>query len=41
MIESGMAVGSEFMWLFWILLIIVIVWVVKAFADNAKQLSEK
>ena len=31
---SGMWFGGGFMWIFWILLIVVIVWVIKAATDS-------
>lgn len=33
--------GGGFMWLFWILLIVVVVWAVKAATDGSKNSSEK
>ncbi|MCU7917050.1 MAG: SHOCT domain-containing protein [Candidatus Thiodiazotropha sp. (ex Epidulcina cf. delphinae)] len=37
----GMGFGGGFMWLFWVLLIIVIVWVVKAAMGGSNSPSEK
>ena len=39
----GMGLGGGFMWLFWILLIVVIVWVVKAAtsADGKRDSSHR
>jgi putative membrane protein len=37
----GMGFGGGFMWLFWILLIVVIVWAVKAVMESRNNPSEK
>ena len=37
----GMGFGGGFMWLFWILLIVVIVWAVKAVIGSSSNPSEK
>ena len=37
----GMGYGGGFMWLFWILLILAIVWAVKAFTGNSDRGSKR
>ena len=37
----GMGFGGGFMWLFWILLIVVIVWAVKAVTGSRNNPSER
>ena len=37
----GMGFGSAFMWLFWIVVVIVIVWAVKAASGNSNGPAKK